>query len=48
VPGGGDFCVIWHTLHALRTSLPTPIMHNDGRGGRQRLPTVDTRRAVCL
>lgn len=33
-------------MHSAYESAYTPILHSDGRSGRQRLPTVDTRDGV--
>ena len=47
--GGGDFlCHLAYAAWTLRTSQSayTPILHSDGRSGRQRLPTVGSRYVV--
>jgi len=44
----GDFCVIRiHSMLSAYESTYTPVLHSDGRSGRQRLPTVDSRQSPC-
>ena len=43
----GDFCVIRiHSMLSAYESTYNPVLHSDGRSGRQRLPTVDSRHVV--